>query len=138
MLSNTLNTNEVKNASGTEVEFTHLDSDARSRVFAKISESPAYKHRISIKHQEAGAGIKRRRRSVVRVDLEVISSVDSTTPVTVSAMKILDAPVGALTSNTEMANALAELSSFCSTLATSTLLYDGTGNGDAALLAGSL
>jgi hypothetical protein len=33
---------------------------------------------------------------------------------------------------------IAEMTSFIATLGTNTLLYDGTGNGAAALLAGSL
>jgi len=138
MLSNTLNTNEVKNAAGTEVEVQRILTQERSTVFAKITETPSLPHRLSISHQEAGVGLKRRRRSVVRVDITSISGVDSITPITTSAYTVLDAPVGALSINTEMANALAELGSFCHTLASSTLLYDGTGNGSAALLSGGL
>jgi len=138
MLSNTLNTNEVKNAAGTEVEVQRILTNERSTVFAKISEVPSLPHRLSISHQETGVGLKKRRRSVVRVDITSIYGVDSITPITTSAYTVLDAPVGGLSVNTEMANALAELGSFCNTLATSTLLYDGTGNGSAALLSGGL
>lgn len=138
MLSNTLNTNEVKDAAGAEVEFSRLSVSDRATVFAKVSESPSAPHRLSISHQEINVGLKKRRRSVVRIDKTVISTVDSVTPVTVSAYVVLDAPVGALTASTEFANVLAELSSFGFTLASSTLLYDGTGNGAAALLQGGL
>lgn len=139
MLSNTLNTNEVKNSAGTEVEFHRLSTNQRSTEFAQITESPATPHRLSIAHQEVGANSKRRRRSVVRIDKTVVSTVDSVTPVVVSAYVVLDTPVGALTAMTEPTNVLAEIMSFCaSTGATSTILFDGTGNGAKALLEGSL
>lgn len=137
MLSNTLNTNEVKNAGSVEVEFSRISTEARRTEFAQISETPSLPHRLSIAHQESGAGMKGRRRSVVRIDKTVISGVDSATPITVSAYLVMDAPVGAMTSITEASNVLAELGSFCFTTG-STILLDGTGNGSAALLAGGL
>jgi len=139
MLSNTLNTNEIKNAAGTEVEFSRIATNDRSTEYSQITEAPSAPHRLNIKHAESGAGIRKRRRSVVRFDKTVISSVDSVTPVTVSAYAVLDAPVGALTASTEMANVLAELMSFCASLgASTTILYDGTGNGATTLLSGGL
>jgi len=139
MLSNTLNTNEIKNAAGTEVEFSRIATNERSTEFAQITEAPSAPHRLKIQHQETGSGLKKRRRSVVRFDKTVISTVDSETPVTVSAYAVLDAPVGALLANTEMANVTAELMSFMASLgASTTILYDGTGNGAATLLSGGL
>ena len=138
MLSNTLNTNEVKDNAGTEVEFSRLSVSDRSTVFSQITETPSLPHRLSISHAESGSGITKRRRSLVRIDKTSISGVDSSTPVTTSAYVVLDAPVGALTSSTEMAKVLAELTSFVATSATSTFVYDGTGNGAAALLNGGL
>lgn len=139
MLANTLNTNEVKNSAGTEVEFSRIRTNERSTEFAQVGESPSLPHRLSISHQESGNGLKRRRRSVVRVDKTTISTVDNVTPVTVSCYIVLDSPVGALATNTEPTNAIAELLSFCASLgATTTILYDGTGNGASALLSGGL
>lgn len=139
MLSNTLNTNEIKNSAGTEVEFHRLSTVGRSTEFAQITETPALPHRMSIAHQEIGSGIKRRRRSVVRFDKTIVSTVDSVTPVTISAYAVLDCPVGAITANTEPTNVVAELLSFCASLgASTTILYDGTGNGASALLNGGL
>lgn len=138
MLSNTLNTNEIKNAAGTEVEFSRISTNDRSTEFAQISETPSAPHRLRISHAESGTGLKKRRRSVIRFDKTVISSVDSVTPVTVSAYVVLDIPVGALTTITEASNVLAQLGSLTHTLATNTHLYDGTGTGAAALLAGGL
>jgi hypothetical protein len=139
MLANTLNTNEIKNAAGTEVEFTRWSSGVRETEFKAILETPASPHRLSIKHAESGTGLNARRRSVVRFDKTVISSVDSVTPKVVSAYLVTDSPVGALTATTEMANVLAELMSFvASTGASTTILYDGTGNGAVCLLSGDL
>jgi len=139
MLSNTLNTNEVKNSTATKVDFQSLSLDKRSRVFGQISEPPYLPHRLSISHAETGAGTKARRRSVVRIDKTVLSTVDNVTPVTVSAYIVMDIPVGAITTSTEAANALAEILSFCATTgAGTTVLFDGTGNGGQALLTGGL
>jgi hypothetical protein len=75
----------------------------------------------------------------VRVDKTVVSTVDDVTPVTISAYIVLDHPVGALEANTEPAHVLANLLSFCASLgATTTILFDGTGNGATSLLNGSL
>ena len=139
MLNNTLNTNEVKNSAGTEVEFTRLSINNRDTVYAQISESPSAPHRLSIAHTEVGSGLKKRRRSLVRVDKTHVSSVDDVTPVTSTAYVVLDSPVGAIETNAEPANVLAELISFVASLgASTTILYDGTGNGAASLLNGSL
>jgi len=140
-LSNTLVTNEIKNSAGTEVEFGRIGDGPtpRSTVFAQVGEAPSLTHRLNLAHQESGSGLKKRRRSLVRFDKTVISTVDSVTPVVVSAYMVLDAPVGALATSAEMAHVLAELMSFCATTgAATTVLFDCTGNGAAALLAGSL
>lgn len=139
MLSNTLNTNEIKNSAGTEVEFSRLSTSDRKTVFAQIAEAPALPHRLSINHQESGSGLRQRRRSVLRIDKTVLSSVDSITPVTVSAYVVLDAPIGAITTMAEPTNVLAEIQSFLSTTgAATTVLFNGTGNGAVALLEGGL
>lgn len=139
MLSNTLNTNEIKNSAGTEVEFTRLSQSDRSTVFAQLSETPSAPHRLTISHQETGSGMKKRRRSLVRFDKTVTSGVDSVTPITVSAYAVLDYPVGASTSSAEAANVLAELMSFLATTgAATTVLFDCTGNGARELLNGGL
>lgn len=139
MLSNLLNTNEVKNSAGTEVEFTRLSTNERSTVFAQVGETPSQPHRLMLSHQETGTGMKKRRRSLVRFDKTVISGVDSATPITVSAYMVLDYPIGASTSSAEAANVIAELLSFCATTgAATTVLFDCTGNGARELLNGGL
>lgn len=139
MLSNTLNTNEVKDSAGVEVEFTRLSTGDRQTVFAKVGESPSAPHRLSIRHQETGSGLKKRRRSVIRFDLTSISTVDNATPVVSSAYLVLDNPIGAVTTNAAAANVLANLLSFCATTgAATTVLFDGTGNGASSALNGGI
>lgn len=139
MLANTLNTNEIKNSAGTEVEFSRLSTNGRQTVFAQSSETPSAPHRLSISHAESGSGANKRRRSVIRFDKTVISGVDSETPVTISAYTVADIPVGHLTTTAEVANVIAELTSFlASTGADTTILYNGTGNGAQVLLTGGL
>lgn len=140
MLNNSLNTNEIKNSAGTEVEFEHYRFQGdRSRIFKQITEGPSAPHRLTISHQEIGAGIKKRRRSVVRFDKTVMSTVDATLPVVISAYAVLDSPVGALVANTEPTHVVAELISFLASAgANTTILYDGTGSGATVLLGGSL
>lgn len=138
-LNNTLNTNEVKNSAGTEIEFQRLSSSDRKTVFAKIGETPSAPFRLTINHEEIGSGFKTRRRSLLRFDLTSISGVDSITPITDSAYVVLDTQVGASSTSAQAANVLAALMSFLATTGSgTTVLLDGTGNGATALLNGSL
>jgi len=137
MLSNTLNTNEIKDASATEVEFQRLSTNGRSTEYAQITETYNLPHRLKISHLESGSGTARRRRSVVRFD-KTIAGADLL-PATVSAYAVLDIPVGDLSATTEAKNVLAELMSFCASLgASTTILYDCTGNGAVSLVTGGL
>jgi len=139
MLPNTLNTNEIKNAAGAECEFQHLQQVDRTRIFGLITEAPYLPYRLKIAHREIGLGIKRRRQSAIRFDKSVVSTVDNLTIASVVAQLTIDAPVGALIATTEMANVLANILSFCATTgAGTTVLFDCTGNGAAALLNGGI
>lgn len=137
MLSNTLNTNEVKDAASAEVEFSRIATNGRSTEFAKVSETPNSPYRLKVSHQESGLGALLRRRSVLRVD-KVVAGV-SLNPRTVSAYLVLDAPIGDLSASTEIKNVLANLLSFAGTTgAGTTVLLDCTGNGASVLVDGSL
>jgi len=139
MLPTTLNTNEVKNSAGTEVEFGRLKSEGRTLIYAASGEVYSRPHRLTISHLENGVGLKRRRRSLVRFDKTVMSDVETTTPVTISIYAVADLPIGALATTTEAYHVNAELISFLASLgASTTILYDGTGNGSSALLTGLL
>lgn len=136
-LSNTLVTNEIKDASAVEVEFNRISTNGRTTEFAKVSETPNAPYRLKVSHQENGLGAELRRRTVVRFDKTVTGV--STVPRTVSAYAVLDAPVGDLSATTEIKNVLANLMSFCSSLgASTTILYDCTGNGASVMVDGSL
>lgn len=139
MLPTNLNTNEVKSSAGAEIEFLRWSNNARELVFAKSGETPSLPHRLLIAHQESGSGLKLIRRSVVRVDKTFISQVDTVTPTVTSAYMVLVSPVGHMDDLVEPTHAVANLLSFCASLgASTTILYDGTGNGAASAINGSL
>lgn len=139
MLSSTLNTNEIKDSTGAEVEFTHKSQVDSGRTFSKIGENPSQPYRLSIAHQEIGSGLKKRRRSVVRIDKSSISTVDSVTPITNSCYVVMDAAIGAISTTAELAHILANIMSFIATTgAGTTVLFDGSGNGAKCLINGEL
>lgn len=136
-LANTLVTNEVKDASGTEVEFSRISTNGRTTEFAKVGELPNAPYRLKVSHQETGSGANLVRRSVVRFDKTVTGA--SLLPRGVGAYMVLTAPVGDLSATTEIKNVIANLMSFCASLgASTTILYDCTGNGASVLVDGSL
>jgi hypothetical protein len=139
MLPTTLNTNEVKNSAGTEQEFGRIQTTDRQLVFALLTEVPSKPHRLTISHSETGVGLSRRRRSLIRFDKTVVGEVDSTKLVNVSAYAVLDSPVGNLNAQTEPTHVVANLMSLLASQgASTTILFDGTGYGAAALINGSL
>lgn len=132
-----LTTNEVKNAAGTEVEFSRCKSDGSAIEFRAVAEAPAYPHRLDVAHTEKGEGVLKRRRSKIGVKKTIAGQVDTTRAETILFYIVADIPVGNLTATTEAANVLAELMSFvASTGADTTIKYDGSGTGGAVLLSG--
>jgi len=137
MLPTNLTTNEVKNSSGTEVEFLRMSVLDRKLTFALNGELPNSPHRLTVSHSEVGVGSDTRRRSLVRFDKTVAGV--SAQPRVVSAYAVVDVPSGDMAATTEIANVVAELISFlASTGADSTIKFDCTGNGAQALVTGSL
>lgn len=138
MLANTLNTNEIKNAAGAEVEFTRRSNPtANATEFVQVAETPNMPHRLSVKHQEVGTGKALRRRSLVRFD-KTVAGADGN-PAKISGYVVLDSPSGNLAATTEPKNVLAQLMSFCATTgAATTVLFDCTGNGAVCLVNGDL
>jgi hypothetical protein len=138
MLSDTLVTNEVKDAAGVEIEFERISSSARSTEFAKKGELPGLPHRLTVSHQETSSGADKRRRSVVRFDVTSMGA-DTVTPVKTSAYAVLDIPVGNIGTYDDAKKATANLMSLLASLgASTTILYDCTGNGAKALVEGTL
>lgn len=139
MLNNLLNTNEIKGSTGVEIEFTRKKSGDDWVEYRCETTAPSTPNVLTIKHQESGTGVNRIRRSVVRFDLTGFGEVDATKPVTSSAHLVLSAPIGNLMTLAMPKTVLAELMSFVATTgAGTTVLFDGSGNGAASLLNGSL
>lgn len=133
-----LNTNEVKNSAGTEVEFVRCDSGTgRAIVFAQANEAPNAQHRLGVAHTEVGTGVNLVRRSRARVD-KVVAGV-SGNPRTISYYVVAVIPVGDLATLDEPRNVQAELLSFmASTGADTAIKFDGTGTGAKAVTEGTL
>lgn len=139
MLASSLNTNEIKNAAGVEVEFELLGHGDRTTTYAQKPEPPSAPHRLSVKHTETGSGTALRRRSLLRFDKQVTGQVDTSKSVVVSAYAVVDIPIGNLTALDEAKNVLAELMSFMATTgAATTVLFDCSGNGASTLINGSI
>jgi hypothetical protein len=139
MLSNSLVTNEIKNAAGAEIEFARRSQGTNETEFYALTEGAVTEHTLRIKHAITGVGIKKVQSSAFRFDKTVISTVDLITPVIHSCYVVLKAPIGAMLTTAESANVIAESMSFLASLgASTTILYDCTGNGATSLLNRSL
>lgn len=137
MLSNNLNTNEVKNAAAVEVEFQHLRyPTSDSREFALIGEAYDMPHRLRVSHRLSGTGLKQKRNSAVSF-LKTVAGSDGS-PVTVKCNVTVEIPVGNLGSNDEVENICAEAGSFCFTAGDTTFVHACTTPGVKALIDGSL
>lgn len=137
MLPTTLNTNEIKDATGTEIEFSRLSSTDRKLIFVSEDEAPNLPHRLTVQHQEIGAGLDRRRRSNVSFSKSLAGGSGTTRNIVVSTT--VDIPVGDISAYTEVTAVMAELMSFLASRgASTTILYDGTGYGAESLINGSL
>lgn len=138
MLPNHLQTNEVKNASGTEVEFLRFDNGSpRRTIFHKSGEAPNLRHILEVGHIENGNGVNRRRRSKYGFRVEHLLA-DGVTPGFTSGYHVLDIPVGGIADYTYPTLVCAYSMSFLASIgASTTILYDGTGYGAAALINGT-
>jgi len=137
MFPTNLTTNEVKNSSGTEVEFLRMSVVDRKLIFAKSGEVPDAPHRITVSHSESGVGVAARRRSLLRVDQTVSGA--SAAPRVISAYVVVDIPVGDITTYNDVKNVIANLISLlASTGADTTIKFDCSGYGATALSDGSL
>jgi len=139
MTPTSLNTNEVKNAAGSEVEFHQVSvGPGRTVTWAKIGELPNAEHRLKISHLELGSGTEQRRRSQVRLDLTV-PGYTSGQPRVCSFYCVADIPIGDLNDYSTAKDACAELMSFLASKGlNTTILYDCTGYGADALVNGTL
>jgi hypothetical protein len=135
-----LTTNEVKDRTGTEKQFLFFDdSPARTRMYALDGEPYNLPERIKVQHREVGkAGVTLRRQSNVLITKTVMAT-DGVTPVVIRASMSLDIPQGALGDQNAVKDTLAYMMAFIATTgAGTTVLFDGTGYGAAALINGTL
>lgn len=136
-LPTSLLTNEVKDRTGAEVEFEHRSLEGRTHIYARKGMNPSLPAFLKVAHQETGKGAGLTQRSQVRVDLTVTGK--SGKAVQVSAYKVLVIPLGEIEDLTAVQDASAMLDSFCATTgAATTVLFDGSGNGDSALINGTV
>lgn len=136
MLPLNLTTNEIRDAAAVEIEFSRMSQNDNSVTFVNTAASPAYPHTIKVSHQSLGGEGTRRRRSLIRVDYSHAGLVSGKVYQTL-AYTVLDRSLE-VSNNDAAKMALANLGSLLSTLGTNLHLYDGTGNGAAALLNGTL
>lgn len=144
MLPTNLNTNEVKNAAGTELEFYRrgpLPSNPMSLEFAWVSEVPGRPFRMHFAHQEQGDSRNKVRRSLHKTIHWLDSSqlIDATIPSFCMVTTVFQIPIGNLTTLTTIKDVGAcHGSSLMSRGADSTILFNCTGVGMEALVNGSL
>lgn len=138
-IANELVTNEIKNAAGTEVEFTRISSKDRASEFKCKTEVPSQPYRLLINHQEIGTGMKKRRLSRIKFSKVSLSGVDSVTPIESSVNLALTFPVGGSLDSTVVKDLLANMMSFVATTgAATTVLFDGSGTGAKVLVDGEV
>lgn len=137
-LPTALNTNEVKNSAGTEVEFVRQDGGTgRKLVYQQVAETPNAPHRITFSHAETGSGADLVRRSLSRVDKTVTGV--SGKPRIISFYEVGVIPVGDISTLDEVKNVQAELISLvASTGADTVVKFDCTGTAAAAVVNGTL
>lgn len=136
-LPTNLNTNEVKDRLGAEKEFNYLDSEGRVRRYSRVGAAPSQPCILKVSHLMSGSGATAVRRSMARVDITVVGK--SGKLVQCSAYKVVVVPEGELDDLNAVSDASAMLDSFCATTgAATTVLFDGSGNGDSALINGTL
>lgn len=137
MLSDLLNTNEVKKSDSTEVEYERLETEGRSTTYCKIGESYATRDRFKVQHRESGKGAEVVRNSNITFTEDVIGLSGTVRPCKISITMTI--PVGDMSSDAPAKNVLSKGISFvASTGADNLIKYDGTGNGAKCLLNGTL
>jgi hypothetical protein len=138
-LPTNLTTNEVKNASGTEVEFLHFDAPPRGKIYHNAAVAPSEPQRIRFSHEESGISLKNKRRSLMETSIGVTGNDALGTPGKIVIRTVAEIPLGLLADFNDVAKAMAyHVSLLASQGASTTILYDGTGYGAAALINGTL
>jgi hypothetical protein len=139
-LPSNLNTNEVKDRAGTEVEFTFFDdSKPRSREWQRSNQAPYLIESIKVQHRDVGKpGFFLVRQSNLRIVKNVLSLVDNSTIVPIISSHSLQIPIGALTTFDAVKDVVAYHNTLMATINGTTVLFDGTGTAAAAMIAGTV
>jgi hypothetical protein len=138
-LETNLTDSEVLDSSSAELEFNHVRTEGAKRFLTVAGGNPSLPYDLTFGHQVIGAGINKRRRSMVRFDRSLIGEVDSDVVVVGSMYTVADIPIGNLDSYTEMISLLANLASILATAkGGATLAIDGTSPGADVLINGVL
>jgi hypothetical protein len=140
MLPDTLSSNQVKDASGAEIEFTRLEQVGRTTRFSKTAAlGTAFPTDLRVKHEEVGSGIKKVVRSVIRFDETSLSEVDGVSPIVDSIYVVQVTNRGHHTTTNVQKRLIAQLNSFLALDGSgTTALLDGTGTGAQVLLTGAV
>jgi len=137
-LSDNLNTNELKNAAGVEVEFTRFGGEGRTRLWQPVSVIPALPQILTVQHREIGAGFDRRRQSNITLYISTVGTKDATKIVKNKVSVSCDVPVGNINDFSDIKYCLACVGSLLYTNGTNTFVYDGSTPGAAALANGTI
>lgn len=139
MLAESLNTNQIKNAAGTEKEFFKIgplgDSGSKYQLIPQDITEP---HVMNVRHAIEGTGVGRKRKSVIRFEKSTAGLVDATKQATCWAQVTTSVDIGNLENLDNLKEVLANLMSFLATTgAGTTVLFDCTGTGAVSILEGS-
>lgn len=139
-LPTNLTTNEVKDRTGTELEFLFKSEIGSSREYYYASEQPAFPFRIKVQHRDVGSpGVTLKRQSNVLTTKKVAGQVDTSRVETIRFSTSGEIPQGNLTDLNAVADTLAAHISFIASNGADTAVkFDCTGTGSAALKNGTL
>lgn len=136
-LPTNLNTNEIKDASGTEVEFNRRGPIPNGVEFYAASELPNLPHRLSFRHELLGKGLAERRRSNQHLVLSILDDATGLIKGKIVVDVTVDIPVGMISDYDDVKKALAEsMSALASDGSSTTIKFDCTGTGASALING--
>lgn len=136
MLPANLTTNEVKNSSGTEVEFLRIRANERQVTFSKSGAAPNLDNTVGISHTVLGTGVDERRRTAILGYMEVTGASGEKRVIRVN--HTYDIPIGDIASYADVYTLDAQVGSFVYLDGTgTTFLFAGTGTGASAAILGT-
>lgn len=142
MLPDNLDTNQVRNRLGAEVEFVYQDgAGGQFRVYKRKNGAPNLIETITVQHRTVGKGTERVRQSNISIVKEVVSDTDPTKRAIIRQSKSFWVPEGHLADLDDVKDVDAYMNTFCAQTSAGTsgvLVMDGTGLGAEALINGTI